>query len=286
METLSSPTMIRELLSRHGFGLKKSMGQNFLINPTVCPKMAQLCGAGEGVGVLEVGPGIGVLTAELAKRAQKVVSVELDQRLFPVLGETLGEFSNVYLAKGDILKLDIAALIEQQFGEMPVVFCANLPYYITSPVIMRLLEERYPFASITVMVQKEAAQRLCAQPGTREAGAVSLAVAYYAEAKKLFDVGRNSFYPAPRVDSRVIQLKPREDLLLCKQDEKALFAIIRAAFSQRRKMLANPVAHALGIERERVWSAQDRVGVSRQARAEELTLEEFIFLARALSCFR
>ena len=197
---------IRDLLDRHGFHFSKKLGQNFLINPSVCPRMAQACGAAEGSGVLEIGPGIGVLTRELALRAERVVSIELDDRLPPVLAETLAGQDNVSFVWGDCMKLDLPAIIAEKFGDMPVSVCANLPYYITSPIVMMLLESRLPVENITVMVQKEAAQRLCATPGTREAGAVTLAVQYYAEAETLFGVSRGSFMPAPNVDSAVIRL--------------------------------------------------------------------------------
>jgi len=187
MQNLTDINVVRDVLSRHGFTFSKALGQNFLINPSVCPQMAECCGA-DGQGVLEIGPGIGVLTAELAKRAQKVVSLELDKRLLPVLAETLADFDNVTIVNDDVLKVDLRALLEEHFAGMEVCVCANLPYYITSPVIMRLLEERLPFCSITVMVQKEAADRLCAPVGSREAGAVTVAVQYYARAEKLFSV--------------------------------------------------------------------------------------------------
>ena len=181
MDKLTNIKFIRDLLSGFGFTFSKQMGQNFLINPSVCPRMAQLCGC-ENIGVLEIGPGIGVLTKELAKLAAQVVAVELDERLRPVLDVTLKDCQNVQIRFGDILKLDLKELFDS-FAGMDVVVCANLPYYITSPVIMRLLESRLPFRSITVMVQKEAAARLCAKPGTRACGAVTLAVQYYATAQ-------------------------------------------------------------------------------------------------------
>lgn len=167
---MSDPSAVKSLLARHGFTFSKSLGQNFLINPSVCPRMAEECGAGPGTGVLEVGPGIGVLTVELAKRAEKVVSIELDKRLLPVLHETLGNHPNAKVVNDDVLKVDLQRLLQEEFAGMDVVVCANLPYYITSPVIMRLLEERLPIRALTVMVQKEAAQRLCAPPGTRACG--------------------------------------------------------------------------------------------------------------------
>ena len=206
MPTLTDPAVIKELLQRHGFSFSKALGQNFIINPSVCPRMAELGGVAPGVGVLEIGPGFGVLTAELCRRAEKVVAVELDDRLPPILAETLAEFHNVTIVPGDVMELDLSALIAEHFAGMPVVVCANLPYYITSPVIMRLLEQPLPIRSLTVMVQKEAAQRITAAPGTRECGAISAAVWYYSTPKLLFSVSRGSFLPAPAVDSAVIRL--------------------------------------------------------------------------------
>lgn len=211
MENLTDVGAVRSLLDRYGFRFSKALGQNFLINPTVCPRMAEASGAGPASGVLEIGPGIGVLTRELAARAGKVVAVELDQRLLPVLEETLRDAGRVKVVHGDVMKLNLAALLKEEFRDMPVAVCANLPYYITSPIIMGLLESRLPFTTITVLVQKEAAQRLCARPGSRECGAVTLAVQYYAEAKILFPVSRGSFLPAPKVDSAVMQLQIRRE---------------------------------------------------------------------------
>ena len=175
MSQLSNIKNVKEILSRHGFTFSKKLGQNFIVNPSICPRIAELGGAGPDTGVLEIGPGLGVLTWELAARARKVVAVELDERLLPVLGETLAGFDNVKVIQADVLKIDLDALLRQEFPNMEVVICANLPYYITSPIVMRLLETRLPVKAITVMVQKEAAARICAAPGSRNAGALSAA---------------------------------------------------------------------------------------------------------------
>ncbi len=278
---LTDAGAVKELLGRHGFTFSKAMGQNFLINPSVCPRMADGCGADSSTGVLEIGPGIGVLTKELAKRAKKVVAVELDRRLFPVLEETLAEYDNITLIQGDAMKLDLQAILQQEFGDMPVVVCANLPYYITSPLIMRLLEEQLALRSITVMVQKEAADRLCAPVGSRQSGAVTVAVHFYAEPKRLFTVSPGSFLPPPRVDSAVIRM----DLL--KQppvtaDREALFRVVRGGFSQRRKTLCNALAAALGLPKQEVTAAMDACGIASSARAEQLSLQDFARLANAL----
>ena len=273
---------IRDVLERHGFYFSKKLGQNFLVNPSVCPRMAEACGATSESGVLEIGPGIGVLTRELAQRAGKVVAIELDDRLPPVLAETLKGQDNVEIVQGDCLKIDLAALIAEKFGDREVAVCANLPYYITSPIIMSLLESRLPVTSITVMVQKEAAQRLCAQVGTREAGAVTLAVQYYAEAETLFTVSRGSFLPAPNVDSAVIRLTVRKTPPCSVQDEKVLFRLIRAGFGQRRKTLLNSLGSA-GYSKDVLAAAFAAAEISPTARAEQLSLAQFAALANALT---
>jgi 16S rRNA (adenine1518-N6/adenine1519-N6)-dimethyltransferase len=279
---LSDITTIKSVLSRHGFNFSKSLGQNFLINPEVCPEMAEECGAKKGVGVLEIGPGVGVLTAELAKRAEKVVSVELDKRLLPVLKETLSGFDNVKIIQDDILKIDIRKLISEEFADMEVVVCANLPYYITSPVIMRFLEERLPIRTMTVMVQKEAAERLCALPGCRACGAVSAAVQYFAEPRILFQVPRASFFPQPNVDSAVIQLAVRKEPAIQITSEKTFFKTVKAAFGQRRKTVLNAASAGLSMPKEQVLSALERAGILPGARAEQLTMEQLAAFSNEL----
>ena len=281
MQNLSDISVIKKILSEHGFTFSKSLGQNFLINPTVCPRMSEACGADCDTGVLEIGAGIGVLTAELAKRAKKVVSLELDTRLIPVLAETLGEFSNVEVLNADVLKLDLNKLIDDCFQGMHVAVCANLPYYITSPVIMALLESRIPVDAVTVMVQKEAAARLCAPVGSRDAGAVTVAVNYYAQAEKLFDVSAGSFMPAPKVDSSVIRLNIRKEPPVEVSDEKFFFRVIKAAFGQRRKTASNSLSAGLGIPKDKVSSAIAAAGFDPSVRAESLTMQE---LARLSEC--
>ncbi|WP_085834077.1 16S rRNA (adenine(1518)-N(6)/adenine(1519)-N(6))-dimethyltransferase RsmA [Clostridium merdae] len=283
MNSLSNISTIKEILGRHGFHFSKALGQNFLINPMVCPRMAEESGASPESGVLEVGPGIGVLTRELAESAQKVVSVELDRRLLPVLEETLADYDNVTIVNEDVLKLDIKELLEREFAGMPVSVCANLPYYITSPVIMRFLEERLDITALTVMVQKEAARRICAKPGTRECGAVTIAVHYYAEPEILFEVSRGSFMPAPNVDSSVIRLTLRKEPAVKVEDEAGFFKLIRAAFGQRRKTMLNSVSAGLSLPKETVGTALDAAGLDRRVRAEQLTMQNFADLFACLN---
>lgn len=280
--SLSDPGHIKEVLARHGFHFSKALGQNFLINPGVCPRMAAECGAQGCKGVIEVGPGIGVLTWELSQVAQKVCAIELDSRLFPVLEETLAGRDNVKIIPGDVMKLDLHQLIQQEFGGGPVCVCANLPYYITSPVILRLLEEGLPLTSITVMVQKEAAQRLCAAPGERECGAVSVAVHYRSQPKLLFQVGRGSFLPPPKVDSAVLRLDLRQEPPVSVADEDWFFRVSRAAFAQRRKTAANSLSATLGLPKPQVEQALAAAGAPENVRAERLTLEQLAALANAL----
>ena len=282
MSHLSDPGQIKEVLSRHGFHFSKALGQNFLINGSVCPRMAAECGAGECEGVIEVGPGIGVLTWELSQVAQKVAAIELDQRLFPVLEETLAGCGNVKIVPGDVMKLDLHQLIREEFGGGPVCVCANLPYYITSPVILRLLEEELPLTAITVMVQKEAAQRLCAPPGSRECGAVSVAVHYRSVPQVLFPVGRGSFMPPPKVDSAVIRLDLRKEPPVQVRDEDWFFKVSRAAFAQRRKTAANSISATLGVSKPQVEEALVSAGAPANVRAERLTLEQLAALANGL----
>ena len=282
MQRLSDISTIRAVLEKNGFHFSKALGQNFLINPSVCPRMAALSGAADCAGAVEVGPGIGVLTWELSKVAKKVVSIELDKRLLPVLDETLAGCDNVKILNADVMKLDLRRMIEEEFPGGEVAVCANLPYYITSPVIMRLLEERLPVTSITVMVQKEAAERLCAHPGERACGAVSAAVWYYAEPEILFQVSRGSFMPAPNVDSAVIRLRIRRTPPVEVADEPFFFRVVRAAFAQRRKTAVNSIANTLGRSKQAVAAAFDAAGVPQNARAEALTLEDFAALAAGL----
>lgn len=274
MANLSDISTIKDVLSRHGFTFSKSLGQNFLVNPSVCPKMAEMCSADENTGVIEIGAGIGVLTKELAMRAKKVVSIELDTRLLPVLDETLAEFDNVEVVNADIMKVDLHKLIEEKFSGMRVVVCANLPYYITSPVIMLLLESKLPIDAVTVMIQKEVADRLCANAGTRNAGAITVSVNYFAEAAKLFDVSRGSFMPMPNVDSAVIKLDIKKEPDIFVSDEKKFFRMVKAAFSMRRKTALNSISSGMGLPKVQIAEAIEKTGLPASVRAEQMTMQQ------------
>ena len=282
MPTLTDPAVIKELLQRHGFSFSRALGQNFIINPGICPRIADEAGIGPGWGALEVGPGIGVLTKELAQRAAKVVSIEVDERLPPLLAETMAGVDNFKLVLQDVLKVDLRALIEEEFPGMPVAVCANLPYYITSPIVMKLLGDRLPIQNLTVMVQKEAADRLAAAPGTRASSAISCAVSYYATSKLMFTAAPGSFYPAPKVTSAVVRMDIRPTPAVQVEDEDGYFALIRAAFGQRRKTAANAIASGLGLPKDKVIAAIEAAGFDARIRPEALTLEDFAAVQREL----
>lgn len=275
---------VNRILTKHGFTFSKALGQNFLIDSEVCPTMAQMLNADEKTGVLEIGPGIGVLTKELCKVAGKVVAIELDSRLYPVLAETLNEFDNFELVEGDAMKLDLKQIIEDKlagFDEIKV--CANLPYYITSPIIMTLLESNLPISEIEVMVQREAGERLCAEIGSRDAGAVSVAVKYYGDSEILFDVGRKSFMPSPKVDSAVIKITLHKEQRYNVKNEKFFFTLVKSAFAQRRKTLTNSLSNTLGKSKAEIINALEELGLDANIRAEKLTMEDFVNLSDLLA---
>lgn len=273
---------VKEILARHGFSFSKGLGQNFIINPDICPKIAENGNAQEGYGIIEIGTGIGVLTAELAKRADKVCAVEIDSRLLPILDETLAEYDNIKIFNEDVMKCDLHKLIREEFQGLRAAVCANLPYYITSPVIMLLLESRLPVDSITVMVQKEAAQRLCAKVGSRESGAITVAVNYYGTVRQVFGVSRGSFIPSPNVDSAVIRIDPNPEPRLDEESEKFFFRIVKSGFSQRRKTAANALSSLAGIPKENVYTALEELGLPQSARLEQLDLEQLIAFSQHL----
>lgn len=271
---LADINTLKSLLDKEGFSFKKSLGQNFLIDGTVCPKMAE-SSANENTGVLEIGPGVGVLTRELSQVAKRVVAIELDEKLKKILPKTLGDLGNVEVIFGDAMKLDLQHIIKEKFSDCESVsVCANLPYYITSPIIMMLLESRLPITNITVMVQKEAAQRLCAKVGSRESGAVTVAVNYYADAEILFTVDRDCFMPPPNVDSAVIRLNIRTEPPIKVTDEKKFFNLVKSAFAQRRKTLVNTVSNTMGVSKDALRKALYQLNIKETVRGEELTMEQ------------
>ncbi len=282
MDNLSNISVIKEIFEKHGFSFTKTLGQNFLINPSVCPKIAEFGNAKKGFGIIEIGTGIGVLTNELAKRAEKVVAIEIDDRLIPVLKDTLSEYDNIKIINADVMKVNLLKLIDEEFEGLDVAVCANLPYYITSPIIMMLLEQRLPLKSVTVMVQREAGQRLCAQMGTRDMGAVTVAVRYFSEPEILFNVSKGSFMPAPNVDSCVVRFNIKENTPEGVTDEKFFFKIARGAFSQRRKTLANSVSSSTGYEKQKVITAIELAGLNANVRPEQLSMNDFIVFSEEL----
>ena len=273
---------IKSLLARHGFHFSKSMGQNFLIQSWVPRDIAAASGAGPGVGVLEIGPGIGPLTDRLAGLADRVAAVELDRSLLPVLAETMAGHDNVEIVPGDILKLDVPALVGEKLAGLTPIVCANLPYNITTPVLTALLEARC-FASITVMIQREVARRICAAPGTPDYGAFSIYCQVHAGTELLFDVPPDCFLPAPKVTSSVLRLTPRP-LPAEIEDAAFFFRVVRAAFAQRRKTLLNALGAAFGgqVSKEELAGLLAGCGLPPDVRGERLGIPEFAALARAL----
>ncbi len=282
---LTDLSVIREIMSRHGVSFQKKFGQNFLINPTVPERIAEAACDEGGEGILEIGPGIGTLTRELACRAEKVVALEIDTALIPILDETLADFDNTTVINQDVMKTDLESLVNDEFLSkgLRVSVAANLPYYITTPILMKLVESRLPFDTITVMIQKEVAVRLTAPAGDSEYGAITAALSYYGKVERLFTVPAGCFLPAPKVDSAVIRITLYKEPPVSVEDEATLFKTIRGAFAQRRKTLANSLTtefSALG--REGIVSAIEAAGLSPSIRGERLTLEDFARLADEL----
>ena len=280
---LCSPTQIRALLDRYGFRFSKSMGQNFLIDPSVPARIAEASGADGTWGVLEIGPGIGALTACLCRRAGKVTAVELDRSLEPLLAETVGQYANLTLRFGDVMKADLPALLEETMPGMPRMVCANLPYNITSPVLTKLIGSGL-FDAVTVMIQREVARRICAGPGDGDYGAFSVFAAYHTEPKLLFDVPPSCFMPQPKVHSSVIRMEMRREKAVTVPDESLFFRVVRAAFAQRRKTLLNALSAGFSREltKQQVEQAISACGLEPAVRGERLTLTEFAALSRQI----
>ncbi|MBR0354035.1 MAG: 16S rRNA (adenine(1518)-N(6)/adenine(1519)-N(6))-dimethyltransferase RsmA [Oscillospiraceae bacterium] len=269
---------IRALLARHGFRFSKSLGQNFLTAAWVPERIAEEAGLDENTGVVEVGPGIGCLTAELARRAGKVAAIELDKALLPVLRETLADFDNVTVIPGDATRLDLRALVEEKLPGLRPVVCANLPYNVTTPLLTALIEAGC-FETITVMIQREVARRICAGPGCADYGAFGLFVQWHCETELLFDVPPGCFVPQPKVTSSVIRLTRRAAPPLPVKDEALLMRVIRAAFNQRRKTLVNALSAGLGLGKEELETALRELGLDVRVRGEALGLDAFAALS-------
>ena len=273
---------IEELLTRHGFRFAKSMGQNFLIEGWVPRDTAEVCGADENCGVLEIGPGIGPLTQQLCRRAGKVVSIELDERLYDVLGETMGEFENFTLVKGDAMAVDFPALVAQHFGGLRPLLCANLPYNITTPVLEKCIFSRC-FDSITVLIQKEAAERICAKAGSPDYSVFSLQMQYYTDPQIMFEVEPDCFFPAPKVTSAVLHCPVRKTPPVEVVSEQALWRTVKGGFALRRKTLANSLQSAYPYSKEQLTEVIVSCGLAPTVRGEKLTLEDYASLTNALA---
>lgn len=284
MADLGNPRNTIAVLQKYQFRFQKKFGQNFLIDERVIGRILDAAGIGSGDCVVEIGPGIGTMTQYLAERAREVVAVEIDKMLIPILADTLSAYDNVTVINEDILKVDIAALVQEKNGGRPVKVVANLPYYITTPIIMGLFESNVPVESMTVMVQKEVAERMQAKPGTKDYGALSLAVQYYAKAETAAHVPPNCFMPRPQVASTVVKLQRYEEPPVKAADAGRMFAIIRAVFNQRRKTMVNSIANAkeLGVTKEQVLSALECMGESPTVRGETFTLAKFAQFADLL----
>lgn len=289
MGTLGNPKNTIEILNKYSFVFRKKFGQNFLIDTHVLEKIVRAADINKEDFVLEIGPGIGTLTQYLCENAREVLAVEIDKMLIPILDETLSGYDNVKVLNEDILKVDIAALVKEHNNNKPIKVVANLPYYITTPIIMELFEKHVPLANVTIMIQKEVADRIQAVPGSKDYGALSLAVQYYARPYIAANVPPNCFMPRPKVGSAVINLTPYENPLYPVKDEALLFLLIRASFNQRRKTLVNGIYNfeGLSFSKDKIAEALEAAGLSADIRGEALTLEQFIGIANHLSvCHR
>ena len=284
MAYLGNAARTKEVLTKFNMSAKKKFGQNFLIDNGTLEGIVEAAGVTDSDCVLEIGPGIGTLTQYLADSAKKVVAVEIDKTLMPVLADTLSEYDNVTVINEDVLKVDIEEIVNTYNEGRPIKVVANLPYYITTPIIMKLFESGAPIESVTVMVQKEVADRMSMGPGSKDYGALSLAVGFYAEASEVMDVPPSSFIPQPGVGSAVVHLRRYQEPKVSVKDEKFLFDIIRTAFNQRRKTLSNSLSgnQQLGVSRQQVQDALTEMGIDERARGEVLTLEQFAMLSDIL----
>lgn len=278
---LYSPKYVKEILNRHGFRFSKSLGQNFLTDGNI---VRNICQAGEVTKedcILEIGPGLGTLTEELALNAKKVVAVELDESLLPVLEETLKRYNNIEVVHGDILKVDVNRLIDEKLGGGPIKVIANLPYYVTTPIIAKLIEEDLNIETITVMVQKEVAERIVASPGNKQYGSLSVFINFYTSPEIVMEVPRTVFMPQPNVNSAVVKLKLKKELP--EVDKKLFFKVIRSAFGKRRKTILNSLSSGeLDLEKEDIKKVLERANISSKKRAEDLKIEDFVKISKIL----
>jgi 16S rRNA (adenine1518-N6/adenine1519-N6)-dimethyltransferase len=288
MKKLVNPSVTREVVDRFGFHFKKHLGQNFLIDANILDKIVEAANLDSEKGVLEIGPGIGTLTQALADQAGIVVAVEKDDRLIPILSETLRDYPNVQVHHGDVLETDLHTLFVDRFGERRVSVVANLPYYVTTPIVMKLLEEKLRLDSIVVMVQREVAERMAAPPGGKDYGALTVAVQYYTEPSIVCRVPKTAFMPQPNVESMVIKLKVRDTPAVSVKDEKLFFQTVKASFAQRRKTLLNNLQNNLSVPggKESVLRILELSGIDPSRRGETLSLEEFARLADEVAQFR
>ena len=284
MAYLGSPSATKEIINKYSFAFQKKFGQNFLIDSNILESIVSAADITKDDFVLEIGPGIGTMTQYLCETARQVVAVEIDKMLIPILQDTLSEYDNVEVINQDVLKLDINALAQEKNAGQPIKVVANLPYYITTPIIMGLFESGVPIESITIMVQKEVADRMQTGPGSKDYGALSLAVQYYAEAKVQLNVSATCFMPRPNVDSAVIKLTRHKTPVVDVKDEKLMFKVIRASFNQRRKTLVNGLKNSseLDFSKEKILEAINTIGKEENIRGEKLTLEDFANLTNAL----
>jgi len=286
LDSLTSPRVVKSILNRHGFRFTKSLGQNFLIDDNILKKIVGAANINSQDLVLEIGPGIGTLTRELAARARKVATVEIDKRLLSILEETLADFSNVTVIHGDILKINLTQLVHNLFDDLSFKVVANLPYYITTPIIMGILERGVPFESITVLVQREVAERMVASPGNKDYGALSVAVQYYTVPRVVGKVPASVFIPPPKVDSMIITLEKRSEPSVHVEDRRLFFEIVHAAFAKRRKTLINNLMSAggelKGWTRQEIEEVLNQCGIDPQRRGETLSFEEFAFIANRI----
>ncbi|MBD8500668.1 16S rRNA (adenine(1518)-N(6)/adenine(1519)-N(6))-dimethyltransferase RsmA [Paenibacillus sp. CAU 1523] len=285
MMDIATPSRTKEIIKKHGFSFKKSLGQNFLVDMNIMRRIVQAAGLDEKTGALEIGPGIGALTEQLAREAGKVTAVEIDQRLIPILAEVMEPYANVSVVNNDVLKVDLSALFAEQFSGMDKVsVVANLPYYVTTPIMMKLLEERLPLKNIVVMIQKEVAERMAAAPGSKDYGSLTVAVQYYSKPEIVCTVPHTVFIPQPNVESAVIRLKVRENPPVQVNDERLFFDVVQASFAQRRKTLWNNLKARYGAEAgiEGLQGALETADINPQRRGETLSLEEFARLSDAI----